>query len=434
MKAHQLLLYSNLNQDPIFSKITKAMDGYEGLDKQEVEEMLFEGISGLIQVGQSKGFRGNLWHIYLAFLMTNDENSYSRFCEKKGEMEGSMSGLLFHDMEIIKYYLDFDWGRLESYLSISLLPLFSDFTPAKAKGVSFNGALRVRMEGLAKKFAQGDVSVICKEISAFYGEYGVGKFGLHKAFRIVHQKDGAKIVPIVNSSNVLLGDIVGYESQKQQLVENTEAFLQGKKANNVLLYGESGTGKSTSIKAILNQYFKDGLRIIEVYKHQFQDLSSVISQIKDRNYKFIIYMDDLSFEESELEYKYLKAVIEGGLEIKPDNVLIYATSNRRHLVKETWDDQRGMGEDIHHNDSKQEKLSLFARFGLAIYYSSPAKKEYLNIVHELAKRHGLDLPAEEIEQKAIRWELTHGGFSGRAAEQVITHLKGTMLDTDSKKN
>ena len=159
---------------------------------------------------------------------------------------------------------------------------------------------------------------------------------------------GAKIIPIVNSSSVVLDDIVGYDSQKQQLIENTEAFVEGRKANNVLLFGESGTGKSTSIKAILNRYYKDGLRMIEIYKHQFQDLNSVIAQIKDRNYKFIIYMDDLSFEESELEYKYLKAVIEGGLEIKPDNVLIYATSNRRHLVKETWEDQRRIGEDIHH--------------------------------------------------------------------------------------
>ena len=173
--------------------------------------------------------------------------------------------------------------------------------------------------------------------------------------------------------------------------------------------------------------------MIEIYKHQFQDLNSVIAQIKDRNYKFIIYMDDLSFEESELEYKYLKAVIEGGLEIKPDNVLIYATSNRRHLVKETWDDQKKIGDDIHGNDSKQEKMSLFARFGVAIYYGSPVKKEFLNIVHTLAEREGIDLPKEVIEQKAIRWELTHGGFSGRAAEQVITHLKGTKLDMDNKK-
>lgn len=433
MEAYELIIYRGMLKDRIFSALTQVIDHYGGMDKEDAGEQIFSGISGLIETAQSRGFQGNLWHIYITFLLANDENSYSRFCEKKGEMEGSMAFLLKHDMEIIRYYMQFDWSVIEEYIGISFVPLFEHFVPAQGRGITFNSVLRDRIDRLAVKLSIEDPDVMCREISRFYGEYGVGKFGLHKAFRIQHEGNGAQIIPIVNSSSVVLDDIVGYDMQKQQLIENTEAFVEGRKANNVLLYGESGTGKSTSIKAILNRYYKDGLRMIEIYKHQFQDLNSVIAQIKDRNYKFIIYMDDLSFEESELEYKYLKAVIEGGLEIKPDNVLIYATSNRRHLVKETWEDQRRIGEDIHHNDSKQEKLSLFARFGLAIYYGSPAKKEFLNIVHTLAEREGIDIPGEELEQKAIRWELTHGGFSGRAAEQVITHLKGTMLDTNSKK-
>ena len=433
MEAYELVVYRGMLNDRIFSTLTGVIDHYDKMDKIKAGEDVFSGISGLIETAQSRGFQGNLWHIYITFLLMNDENSYSRFCEKKGEMEGSMSSLLKHDMEILRYYMRFDWTSVEEYIGTSFRHLFENFVPAQAKGVMFNSVLRERINGLAAKLPEEDLDGMCREISNFYGEYGVGKFGLHKAFRIQHEDRGAKIIPIVNSSSVVLDDIVGYDSQKQQLIENTEAFVEGRKANNVLLFGESGTGKSTSIKAILNRYYKDGLRMIEIYKHQFQDLNSVIAQVKNRNYKFIIYMDDLSFEESELEYKYLKAVIEGGLEIKPDNVLIYATSNRRHLVKETWEDQRRIGEDIHHNDSKQEKLSLFARFGLAIYYGSPAKKEFLNIVHTLAEREGIHLPKEELEQKAIRWELTHGGFSGRAAEQVITHLKGTMLDTANKK-
>ncbi|MEE1313841.1 MAG: ATP-binding protein [Lachnospiraceae bacterium] len=433
MKAYEMVIYRGMIQDKIFAEFAQVIDGYEEMEKAEISKMMFEGISGLIQTAQSRGFSGNLWHVYLTFLLANDENSYSRFCEKKGCMEGSMKMLLHHDMEIIKYYMDFDWKIIENKTGVKFAQLFEDFIPAEAKGIVFNRVLRDRIDALAVKLANEDVDCMCDEISNFYGEYGVGKFGLHKAFRVQHEENGAKIVPIVNSSSVMLDDLVGYDIQKQQLIDNTEAFVNGKKANNVLLYGDSGTGKSTSIKAILNQYYKDGLRMIEIYKHQFQDLNSVIAQIKDRNYKFIIYMDDLSFEESELEYKYLKAVIEGGLEIKPDNVLIYATSNRRHLVKETWDDQKKIGDDIHGNDSKQEKLSLFARFGVAIYYGSPVKKEFLNIVHTLAEREGIDLPWEVIEQKAIRWELTHGGFSGRAAQQVITHLKGTELDTADKK-
>ena len=156
----------------------------------------------------------------------------------------------------------------------------------------------------------------------------------------------------------------------------TVSFVEGKRANNCLLYGDAGTGKSSSIKAILNQYYDQGLRMIEVYKHQFQDLNEVIAQIKNRNYKFIIYMDDLSFEEFEIEYKYLKAVIEGGLEKKPDNILIYATSNRRHLVRETFRDKQDRDEELHTTDTVQEKLSLVARFGVKIYFASPAKKAF----------------------------------------------------------
>ena len=146
------------------------------------------------------------------------------------------------------------------------------------------------------------------------------------------------------------------KSRRMKLVDNTEAFVQGRKANNVLLFGDSGTGKSTSIKAIVNAYYDQGLRMIEIYKHQFRDLSNVIAQIKNRNYRFIIYMDDLSFEEHEIEYKFLKAVIEGGVETKPENILIYATSNRRHLIKETWNDRNDMEyeNDLHRSDTMEE--------------------------------------------------------------------------------
>ena len=182
--------------------------------------------------------------------------------------------------------------------------------------------------------------------------------------------------------------------------------------------------KSTSIKAILNQYYDRGLRMIEVYKHQFQDLHDVIAQVKNRNYKFIIYMDDLSFEEFEIEYKYLKAVIEGGLEKKPDNVLIYATSNRRHLIRETFRDKSDRDEELHTNDTVQEKLSLFARFGVTIYFGGPSKKEFQNIVTMLAKKAGIQMCEEELLLQANKWELSHGGLSGRTAQQFIDYLLG----------
>ena len=164
--------------------------------------------------------------------------------------------------------------------------------------------------------------------------------------------------------------------------------------------------------------------MIEVYKHQFKDLNDVIAQIKNRNYKFIIYMDDLSFEEFEIEYKYLKAVIEGGLEKKPDNILIYATSNRRHLVRETFKDKADRDEELHTNDTVQEKLSLVARFGVTIYFGKPDKKEFQKIVTTLAERYGVEMEEEKLLLEANKWELSHGGLSGRTAQQFIDYLLG----------
>ena len=229
----------------------------------------------------------------------------------------------------------------------------------------------------------------------------------------------------------MLNDLIGYEIQKKKLVDNTEAFVKGLPANNVLLCGDAGTGKSTSIKALLNEYYGQGLRMIEIYKHQFQDLSSIIAQVKNRNYRFIIYMDDLSFEDFEIEYKFLKAVIEGGMETRPDNVLIYATSNRRHLIKETWNDRDDMETDngMHRSDTMQEKLSLVARFGVTIYYGKPTPKEFFTIVKELRKRYPeITMSDEELCAEANKWELSHGGVSGRTAQQFINYIAGKSAE------
>ena len=297
----------------------------------------------------------------------------------------------------------------------------------KGGGKVFNQRIRDRICDLARNLAAApDVDDFKDKLTQFYKEFGVGKLGLHKAFRVEHpDNEGVQIVPITNIAHVHLDDLVGYEIAKKKLIDNTEAFVKGRRANNCLLFGDAGTGKSSSIKAILNQYYDQGLRMIEVYKHQFKDLNDVIAQIKNRNYKFIIYMDDLSFEEFEIEYKYLKAVIEGGLERKPENVLIYATSNRRHLIRETFRDKADRDEELHTNDTVQEKLSLVARFGVTIYFGSPDKKEFQEIVRVLARKGGIDIPEEELLSEANKWELAHGGLSGRTAQQFVDYLLGT---------
>lgn len=429
-RMKELVIFRKMREDTIFHKFETVMTEWEDrkeeltvTEKEELLELLFDGIHGLIEEGQKRSFQGNLWHAHLTYLMANDENSFSRFCEKKGTLDGSINSLVLHDLTIIKALFCYDFTQIEKGLDVSFVSLIDQFEPALAKGIVFNKLLRDRMNDLSVKLAGAENEQEMLDLLAgFYKEYGVGNFGLHKSFRIRKEGEKTRIVPITNSENIVLDDLIGYEKQKQQLVDNTEAFIRGEKANNVLLFGESGTGKSSSVKAILNEYYKDGLRMIEIFKHQFGELTSVIEQIKDRNYKFIIYMDDLSFEDTELEYKYLKAVIEGGLEKRPDNVLIYATSNRRHLVKERWDERKQSADDVHGNDSKQEKLSLYQRFGVTIYYGSPMQRDFLSIVDGLAKRKGLNMDPEKLHQEAIRWELAHGGFSGRVAQQCVNHL------------
>lgn len=306
------------------------------------------------------------------------------------------------------------------------LKIIMDYKSGNSGGKVFNRRVRDRICDLSRALAATqNVEHFKRTLTQFYKEFGVGKLGLHKAFRVEHPENSdVEIIPITNIAHVHLDDLVGYEDAKKKLVDNTKAFVEGKKANNCLMFGDAGTGKSSSIKAILNQYYDQGLRMIEVYKHQFQDLNDVIAQIKNRNYKFIIYMDDLSFEEFEIEYKYLKAVIEGGLEKKPKNVLIYATSNRRHLIRETFRDKQDRDEDMHTNDTVQEKLSLVARFGVTIYFGSPDKKAFQEIVRVLAKKNGINMPEEQLLLEANAWELSHGGLSGRTAQQFIDYLAG----------
>jgi predicted AAA+ superfamily ATPase len=299
------------------------------------------------------------------------------------------------------------------------------YTASESVSKVYNTRICKRICDLAEQLGGSNSPEAMKEtLTDFYREYGVGKFGLHKSFRVVHEDEGVQVVPIMNIKHVKLNDLVGYELAKAKLVANTDAFVEGRKANNVLLFGDAGTGKSSCIKAIANEYYERGLRVIELYKHQFRDLQSVITQIKNRNYKFIIYMDDLSFEDFEVDYKYLKAVIEGGLEKTPSNVLIYATSNRRHLIRENYRDKEN-DEDMHTGDTVQEKLSLAYRFGVTIYFGRPDKSEFQEIVRVLAARGGVKMPEDELLLEANKWELSHGGLSGRTAQQFVDYLLGS---------
>lgn len=427
----KLVIYRNLEKDSILFRLSDICERFQegNYHKETLVNEIYAEINKLLDISTRYGFDHNLWHCYLAYILATNENPFSITMEKVGAVEASVNKFARGDFAIFKNLFDYDFSKMEKELDIDCFSTILDYHAIEKKEQRYNKNVSDKVRALAARIDEAEnAEVIFTVVTDFYKDYGVGKFGLNKAFRVVHQEDGrVELHPIKNTDEVRLTDLVGYELQKKELIENTEAFVAGRKANNCLLFGDSGTGKSTSIKAILNEYYPQGLRMIEIYKHQFQDLSAVIAQVKNRNYRFIIYMDDLSFEEFEIEYKYLKAVIEGGLETKPDNVLIYATSNRRHLIRETWSDRSDVVQDegMHRSDTMQEKLSLVARFGVTINYSKPSQKEYFNIVKTLAKKYPtITLNDEELCREANMWELSHGGISGRTAQQFINYLAG----------
>ena len=424
----KLIIYGN-HEDTILMKMS---DIYKKFDRDEetpdkLISDIYEQIKRILEVATDYGFDKNLWHNYLTFYLITNENPFSLTCEKVGANDGSVNEFAKNDFKVFMNLFNYDFRPIEAALGINCFSLISDYKAIVKKELMYNKNVSEKVQALSLKLETAkDENEFFNYVTDFYKAYGVGMFGLNKAFRVIGGDNGVTFTPINNMDKVMLDDLIGYEIQKKKLVENTEAFVQGRKANNALLFGDSGTGKSTSIKAIVNEYYDQGLRMIEIYKHQFKDLSNVIASIKNRNYKFIIYMDDLSFEEFEIEYKFLKAVIEGGVETKPDNILIYATSNRRHLIKETWNDRNDLESNngLHRSDTIEEKLSLVNRFGCQISYSKPSQKEFFEIVIGLARKNNVKMTDEELMAEANKWELSHGGISGRTAQQFINYCLG----------
>ena len=347
---------------------------------------------------------GNVWQNYLTCQILLDENFFSLACERRSAPDKTLREIALKDCERLMAFFRYNRDNIINF---------------KTERKIYESPI----SELSRKLAASETpKKFYGHLTGFYEKYGLGIFALNRAFKY----DDERICPVPADECITLDSLVGYELQKAELTRNTEAFISGRPANNVLLYGDGGTGKSTSVKALLNQYFPQGLRVIEIYKHQFKDIAKISNIMRRRNYKFILFIDDLSFEEDESEYKFLKAVIEGGIEARPQNILIYATSNRRHIVREIWKDRDDMEHngDIHRSDTVEEKLSLASRFGIAINYSSPTHEIYHDIVLELAKNAGLDIPREKLLKDADTWEIRHGGKTGRAARQYIDYLLG----------
>lgn len=387
---------------PADSLIVRLSTAFSSDDTLEIHILFHELIANACKYNYASG---NLWHNYLTHFILTNENFFSLACERREPPDSSLRDIALHDFKAFMRLYALDNEHMH------YIDSFRDSSPNHS-----------RVCEISKAMAESQTPQKLYDIAVnFYRRHGVGNMAFNRAFRFRNNE----LEPVANVGDVRLGDIVGYEIQKAELRANTEAFVSGRPANNVLLYGDGGTGKSTSVKAILNEYADRGLRVIEMYKDQFRDILPLSERLRERNYYFIIFIDDLSFEEDESDYKYLKAIIEGGIETRPNNILIYATSNRRHIVREIWSDRDDMEHngDIHRSDTVEEKLSLASRFGLAINYSSPNREAYHEIVRTLAANSGLEVN-EALIDGADRWEIRHGGKTGRAARQYIDYLLG----------
>lgn len=401
-----LYIYRNLQELNIFNNVFNDNE---------------EGLIDLIKFGYEHGFSGNLWTLYLTYELAYNENPFSLSCENNGNISGS-NDLILHDLRIFYEMFHKDLKVINEKLASDI----ENYTFTRKNYEHYDHEIIDLLTILHNEILLcTNERELFDTMSLFYQKNGVGDLGFHKAFRI---GSNGKLIPIKDVSKVSFDDLVGYAWQKERIIQNTKSFVEGKYANNALLYGDSGTGKSTSIKAVLNQFYPKGLRMIEVYKHQMTDVVNLMAEFKKRHYAFIIYMDDLSFEEHEIEYKHLKSIIEGGLENKPNNVLVYATSNRRHLIKETMADNGTINDDLHRNETKAEKLSLAARFGLQILFLSLDNQEFKKMVSVLAKRYNIVMDESELLYKANQWEIKYGNLSGRTAEQFVKFIAGGGKD------
>lgn len=348
----------------------------------------------IIEFSETEGVTDSSIKEYVATCLANDDNILSRLAQSDKKIGDNLYSLALFDIEQI-------YKKLFSAQSIKYKPSGND-----------TGFFEGYVKSIKSITAAESAQELLDKLIEHYRKLGSGILAKHVAFRY----DGT-LIGVTDTEKIVFDDLVGLEHQKQVLLDNTRAFVENKRANNVLLFGDRGTGKSSSVKALLNMLSSDGLRIIEMPKKCILDIPKLSKQLAQSPHKYIIFLDDLTFEPHETEYRDLKVAMEGQLQANPDNVLIYATSNRRHLIRESWADRQGG--DVHVNDQMQETLSLSERFGISLVFSAPGQKEYLNIVSELLKKHGMEINAD-IEKQAIVWQMNYGGRSARCAKQFVT--------------
>jgi uncharacterized protein len=358
------------------------------------------------------------WQSHLVGRLLDEENPFTLGAEQ-GQMSPALIEQTRRDLRTLRELFELEAEPLLGMVEDAVPGLEGVWVAWRDTGCSGQTCPR---HAVARKLAATEDWGGCVGLLAdHFSRHGAGRFGRHRAFR--WRGDGLQAVPEPDS--VRLAELVGYERERRPLLRNTERFLVGLPAHHALLYGLPGTGKSSTVKAILNEYADQGLRLVEVAKEDLGALPRVLEVLRGRGPRFVLFVDDLSFEEHEVGYKSLKALLEGSVEAPPENVRVYATSNRRNLVRERFSERE---DDVHARDTMQEKLSLAARFGLRVTFPIPDQQRYLGIVAELARQRGLKIAEGELIERAILWDQWHAGRSGRTARQFVDELEAELAD------
>lgn len=376
---------------------------------------------------------GDAWQNHLLDRLLTAENAFSKKAERASfdEMGPGLQAEARRELAILQH-LYRDGGNVLAKEAYGALGEVSrrDWNGLKALG---SGPPLHAPEAIALKqafAASTDWPSLAQQLAETYATAGVGNFARFRAFRWVHGRDDGHHEGVAYPDPIRLSDLIGYEHEREPAVRNAERFVAGLPSNNVLLYGERGTGKSSTVKALLNELGDRGLRLIEVAKEHLDDFPEILAPLRHRRQRFLLYVDDLSFEEQETYYKALKAVLEGGVEARPENVVLYATSNRRHIIRERFSDRTAAAvaddDDVHAMDTMEEKLSLSDRFGIRIRFGAPDQERFLEIVRGLAQRRDVSLLDAELTERALAWVQRQNGRSGRTARQFIDALIGEL--------
>ncbi|NLK87789.1 MAG: ATP-binding protein [Clostridiaceae bacterium] len=429
--AGALVVYRALKQDGLVAELCQML-GHMDSERPD----LFRIIDLYSSVGYRLFAEGTGLKGYIIDKLLHTESPFSRAAEAEGEkcLTDSMAAAMANDLGQLQILASMRSEWVRDFIlhlckedeviqeAVMKLPLWPD------DGTGMKDAIAGEVDRIKVLLQNSGSWPDCAgALAEFHKRCGSGIFSRYRAFV---WKDGT-FDGIESPDPVRFSDLISYELEREDVIQNTLHFLDGKPANNILLYGDRGTGKSTTVKALINEYLGRGLRMIEVPKGQLADFPLIIRQLTGRRLKFILFVDDLAFEDNEENYTALKAALEGSLESKPDNVLIYATSNRKHLIKERFSDRAGLvsgnaEDEVRAADTMQEKLSLSDRFGMTIVFSSPDKRRYLEIVEGIAEKRGLCVDKDRLQREALKWELQYNGRSPRTARQFVDWLEGQL--------